>query len=82
MIYKKCVLLLEMENVHFPHLLLIIYFYQKTKTQPGSPFLERLGVVELTVRIQHELLTWQFTCLVAFLLKIYMLLCKGRAVAG
>lgn len=51
MICKKCVLLLGMEKVHFPHLLLILYFYQKMKTEPGSAFLERLGVVEATAKI-------------------------------
>lgn len=55
MIYKKCVLLLEMENVHFPHLLLILYFYHKTKTI-ARKYVLRLGVVELSVKIQHELL--------------------------
>jgi len=70
MIYKKCVLLLGMEKVHFPHSLLILYFYQKKKTHPGSAFLERLGVVEETSKIQHEvlvLLAWLFAYLVAFL---------------
>lgn len=78
MIYQKSVLLLGMEKVHFPHLLLGLYFYQKKKTYPGSAFLERLGVVEVTSKTRHELLVLlarQFAYLVAFLLKIYMLSC-------
>ena len=75
---KQSALLRGIEKVHFPHLLLILYFYQKKKTYPGSAFWERLGVVEATSKIWHELLvllSWQFAYLVAFLWKIYLLSC-------
>lgn len=83
MIYKKYVLLLEMENVHFPHLLLILYFYQKMKNIARKYVLREVGC-GITVCKDT---TWTACCsyLTLFLSgclsfkTIYALLCKGRA---